>query len=135
MNAATCHRCGNETDEDAAEADRVPGMVETSAGVMVRHDRAPRWWAQLWGGWSYTWGDEAEPFETLADVVEEYRRRRCDPYFPTWGDADVPAVGETTRVGLIWRHAGETDGADVAGAYPDATLELGPRGGLRVVPA
>ncbi len=112
--------------------------VETDHGLMVESDRPPRWWANLWGGHSYSHGDTAEPFAALADVVAEYddRRRGWSTYFPTWGDVDYPANGETVTVGFIWRHDdGRDDGRDYVGEYPAALLVLGPRGGLRVVPA
>ena len=116
----------------------VVGAEETDHGLMVRSDRAPRWWANLWGGHSYTWGDEAEPFATLADVAEEYRDRQRSgaTYFPCWGEVDVPADGETATIGYLWRHVpGQDDGRDYVGGYPDAILVVGPRGGVRVVPA
>lgn len=116
----------------------VDGAEETDHGLMVRTDRAPRWWANLWGGHSYTWGDEAEPFATLADVAEEYRDRSRSgaTYFPCWGEVDWPGDGETATIGYLWCHVeGQDDGRDYVGGYPDAILVVGPRGGVRVVPA
>lgn len=114
----------------------IPGAVETDHGLMVVADTPPRYWALLWGGPSYIWGDCAEPFESLAEIAATYDDRRRDRYYPTWGDADRPVIGETARVGLIWYHReGGDRGEDYPGGYPAATLELGPRGGLRVVPA
>ena len=112
--------------------------VETDHGLMVESDGPPRWWANLWGGYSYTWGDTAEPFATLADVGEEWRDRARSgaTYYLCWGEVDVPENGETTTIGQVWRHlAGHDDGRDYVGGYPDGLLVIGPRGGVRVVPA
>jgi len=41
----------------------------------------------LWGGYSYSVG-EPEEFDSWAAARLEYLRRRRDPYYPLWGDAD-----------------------------------------------
>lgn len=97
--------------------------------------------AQMWGGYSYSWGETADEYPSLRSALEDWadrRRTQRTPdglYCPTWGDVPWPEPGERTTVGLAWYPCPHRDHdpneCNLVESYPDAILTLGPRGGLR----
>lgn len=78
----------------------------------------------LWhGGSSYgaPYDEDAEEFASIADAVDSFESRTCDPYYPCV-ERDTPENGGPT--GLLY--IGEI------GDCPDRMITFGPRGGVRV---
>lgn len=80
--------------------------------------------ALWWGGASYaqgTWSTDGERFDSLADAVAEYdRRRTCGGYYP---------CVEGSEMQIVFGHFTPQVWCDV---YPDRIICEGPRGGVRV---
>lgn len=87
----------------------------------------------LWeGGYSYapSMPDDLEHFDSLREAVDacRYRESGSDSYYP------CVEYGEGAYAARLYR--GHLTASDLEGdAYPDYVIEVGPRGGMRAVPA
>jgi hypothetical protein len=86
-----------------------------------------RVWMFWHGGASYAppGTDDAEEFDSIAEAVKSFDRRRLDSYYPCVSD-------ETPEDGGPEGHLFFQDPTEHADLYPDRIVRYGPRGGLVV---